>query len=162
MKLYMRQKVFSWADRFTVKDEDGQDRYEIEGELFSLGKQLHVYDRSGTEVAFIQQKVFSLLPRYFVFVNGLQAAEIVKEFTLLRPRYSIDGLGWEISGDFWAHDYEITQYGRPIVIIHKEWMTWGDCYALDIADAGNELLALSVVLAIDCVLAAESHAGFAH
>ena len=26
MKLYIRQKVFSWVDRFTVKDESGADK----------------------------------------------------------------------------------------------------------------------------------------
>lgn len=35
--------------------------------------------------------------------------------------------------------------------ISKEWFTWGDCYALDIADSADEMLALAVVLAIDAV-----------
>lgn len=152
MKLYIRQKVFSWVDKFTAKDEYGTDRYFVEGEFFSWGKRLHVSDASGREVAFIQQKVFSFLPRFFVFVNGAQVAEIVKEFTFLRPRYRIDGLGWEVEGSFFAHDYEISQGGLPIVTIHKEWMTWGDCYELDIADGGDEVVALAVVLAIDCVM----------
>lgn len=152
MKLYIRQKIFSWADRFTVKDSVGSDKYFVEGELFSWGKKLHVTDIMGNEVAFIQQKVFSLLPKFFVFVDGRQVAEIVKEFTFFRPRYSIEGLGWEISGSFMAHDYEITQHGRPIVTIHKEWMTWGDCYELDIAEGKDEIIALAVVLAIDCVM----------
>jgi uncharacterized protein YxjI len=158
MKLYIRQKVFSWVDRFTVKDASGADKYFVEGEFFSWGKKLHVYDISGNEVAFIQQKVFSFLPKFFVFVNGSQIAEIVKEFTFLRPKYSIEGLGWEIEGSFMAHDYEITQRDQPIVAIHKEWMTWGDCYELDIADERDEIVALSVVLAIDCVMAAAAAA----
>ena len=70
----------------------------------------------------------------------------------------IDGLGWEIDGSFMAHDYEITEAGRPIVTICKEWMTWGDTYELDIADTGNEVMALAVVLAIDCVLDAQQNA----
>lgn len=162
MKLYIRQKVFSWADRFTVKDESGADKYFVEGELFSWGKKLHVSDVYGNEVAFIQQKVFSFLPKFFVFINGSQVAEIIKEFTFFRPRYSIGGLGWEINGSFMAHDYEITQHGHPIVTIHKEWMTWGDCYELDIADEKDEVVALAVVLAIDCVMdaaAASASAG---
>lgn len=159
MKLYIRQKVFSWADRFNVMDEYGQDKYHVEGEFFSFGKKLHVYNTSGSESAFIQQKLFSFLPRYFVFVQGIQIAEIVKEFTFLHPKYSIDGLGWEIEGDFWAHDYEITQNGLVIVTIHKEWMTWGDCYELDIADERDEITALSVVLAIDCAMAAAAANG---
>lgn len=154
MKLYIKQKVFSWADKFTVKDENGQDKYYIQGELFSWGKKLHVNDVNGKEVAFIQQKVFSFLPKYFVFVNGEQIAEIVKEFTFLRPKYRIEGLDWDINGSFWAHDYEITQSGRHIVSICKEWMTWGDSYELDISDPRDEIVALAVVLTIDCVMAA--------
>lgn len=158
MKLYMRQKVFSWVDKFTVKEEDGQDKYNVEGEFFSFGKKLHIYNSAGRETAFIQQKVFSLLPRYFVFVDGQQIAEIRKDFTLLRPQYSIEGLGWEINGSFTAHDYEIVQNDQVIVTIHKAWMTWGDCYELNIADERDEIVALSVVLAIDCVTAAAAAA----
>lgn len=159
MKLYMRQKVFSWADKFTVWDELEQVRYTVEGELFSFGKKLHIYDATGREVAFIQQKIWSFLPRYLVFVDGVQVAEIVKEFTFLFPRYRIDGLGWDIEGQFMAHDYTVLHGGVPIVTIHKEWMTWGDCYGLDIADPRDEVAALSVVLAIDCVLEAASNSG---
>lgn len=158
MKLYMKQKVFSWVDRFTIKDENGQDRYSVEGKFFSWGKKLHVYDMSGNEAAFIQQKVWSLLPKFFVYVEGVQIAEIVKELTFLRPKYRIEGLDWEINGSFWEHDYEITKGGLPIVTIHKEWMTWGDCYELDITNPQDEIVSLAVVLAIDCVQAAAAAA----
>lgn len=156
MKLYIKQKVFTWGDKFTVKDINGNDRYYVEGEVFSWGKKLHVYDMNGNEAAFIQQKVFSFLPRYFVYVGDEQVAEIVKEFSFLFPRYSIEGLGWDIEGRFMAHDYEITQNGRPIVTISKEWMTWGDSYELDIADSKDEIVALAVVLTIDAVMASNS------
>ena len=111
----------------------------------------NTFPEHGNEVAFIQQKVFSFLPRYFVFVNGKQIAEIVKEFTFFFPKYSIGGLGWDIEGSFMAHDYRITRNGQPIVTIRKEWMTWGDSYELDIADPQDEIIALAVVLTIDCV-----------
>ena len=158
MKLYMKQKVFSWADTFTVKDPMGEDKYFIKGEAFSWGKKLHVYDRSGREVAFVRQKLWTFMPRYMVSVNGTDVAEIVKEFTFLRPKYSILGPGWDVDGSFWEHDYEVTENGRPIVSIRKEWMTWGDTYELDIADTGDEVMALAVVLAIDCVLDAQQNA----
>jgi uncharacterized protein YxjI len=44
------------------------------------------------------------------------------------------------------------------VSIDKEWMTWGDCYELDIVEPADEIIALSVVLAIDCVQAAQAAA----
>ena len=158
MKLYIKQKVFSWADKFAVKDDRGEDRYYVEGEVFSFGKKLHVYDMAGREVAFIKQEVWKFMPQYTVFCSGREVATIRKEFTFLFPRYVIDGLGWEIDGSFMAHDYRITQSGRPIVTIRKEWMTWGDTYELNITDPGQEILALAVVLTIDCVLAARAAA----
>ena len=157
MKLYIREKVFSWGDKFTVKDALGNDRYVVEGEVFSWGKKLHVYDLAGREVAFIKQEVFSWLPRFYVFCSGRQVAEIKREFSLFFPRYSIEGLGWEINGSFMAYDYDITRAGSTIVRIRKEWMTWGDSYELDIADAADELVALAVVLTIDCVTEAQSN-----
>ena len=53
---------------------------------------------SGREAAFIKQEVWSWLPKYYVFCNDRQVAEIKKKFTLFFQKYSIDGLGWEING----------------------------------------------------------------
>lgn len=158
MKLYIKEKVFSWGDKFTVKDEYGSDKYFVEGEVFSWGKKLHVYNNAGCEVAFIKQEVFSFMPRFYVFCDNQQVAEIKKEFSFLFPRYSIEGLGWEIEGRFMAHEYEITQSGRTIVSISKEWMTWGDSYELDILNPEDEIVALAVVLTIDCVTESSSGA----
>ena len=157
MKLYIKEKVISWGDKFTVKDEYGNDKYTVEGQLFSLGKKLHVYDMTGREVAFIKQEVFSWMPRYEVFCGDRKAALIRKEVSFF-PKYRIDGLGWEISGNLTAHNYEITQSGRQIVSIRKEWMTWGDSYELCISNPDDEIVALAVVLTIDCVMDVSSGA----
>jgi len=153
MKLYIKQKVFSWGDKFTVWDAEGNAKYAVEGEIFTWGKKLHVYDAAGREAAFIQQEVFSFLPRYYVFCGDRQIAEIKKEFTLFFPRYTVEGLDWEVEGSFMAHEYEITRNGQSVVSISKEWMTWGDSYELDIKNAADEIAALAVVLTIDCVTA---------
>ena len=158
MKLYIKEKVFSWGDKFTVKDASGADKYIVEGEVFSWGKKLHVYNMAGEEVAFIKQEIWSFLPRFYVFCGGRQVAEIKKAFTFLFPKYSIEGLGWDIDGSFLAHEYEITKAGRTIVTISKEWMTWDDSYELNIASSADELVALAVVLTIDCVMESDSGA----
>jgi uncharacterized protein YxjI len=108
---------------------------------------------------FIQQKLWSFLPRFLVFVNELQVAEIVREFTFLKPRYTVLGLNWEVHGNFWAHEYEILNQGRIVVSINKEWIAWGDTYAIDIIDPQDELNALAIVLAIDAVMSQQRAAG---
>lgn len=161
MKLYIKQKVFSWNDKFNVQDEFGEERYFAQSEFLTLAKKLHVTDMSGREVAFLQQKLWTFLPKYYVNLPGRNTVEIVKDFSFLRPHYHIEGLDWEIVGKFWEHDYQILSGGRPVVSIHKQWMTWGDCYELDIWDSADEVLALCVVLAIDCITASQEAASSA-
>jgi len=156
MKLYIKEKVFSWGEKFFVKDALGNDKYQVEGPAFSFGKKLHVYDMLGRELAFIQQQLFTLMPRFLV-TSSIGTVQVKKEMSLFTPRYTIEGLGWEIQGNFWEHDYQILQNGQPIVTITKEWMTWGDSYELDIAPGADEIMALAVVLTIDCVQEAQQN-----
>ena len=158
MKLYMKQKVFSWKDRFTIKDASGADRYTVEGQFFSFGKKLHIFNRDGDEVAFVKQKVVALMPKFFVEIGGEDVAEIAKKFTFFKPKYVVNGPGWDVQGDMWSHNYTITSGGNPVVSIHKQWMAWGDTFELDIAPGADEVLALAVVLAIDAVMDAQQTA----
>ena len=154
MKLYLKQKVFSWSDRFFAKDEAGNDLYAVEGEIFSWGKKLHVYDARGEEAAFIRQKVFAWRPRYTIEISGRVVCEVVREFTFFRQSYRLEGLSWHLDGDLWAHEYELTDRGRGIMRLSKQWFTWGDSYELDIANERDALLCLCVTLAVDCAVAA--------
>ena len=157
MDLYIKQKVFTWGDKFTVKDSCGADRYFVEGEVFTLGKKLHVYDRSGREVLFIRQEFTFGMPRYSIFSEGREICRIKREFTFFRPRYTIEGLNWEVEGEFFCHDYDIVSNGLTVATISKEYMTWGDSYVLSISNPMDELFALAVVLTIDCVLDSENN-----
>lgn len=158
MKLYVKQKFLSWKDRAWVRDETGTDRYFIEGKVFSIGKKLWIMTPNGEQIAFVRQKVPTLLPRFIVVIGGREVAQIAKKFTFLKPKYEIEGLGWTVQGEFMAHDYTIFSADRPIVTIHKKWMSWGDSYELDIEHGTDEVLALAVVLAIDAVMDAQNAA----
>lgn len=153
MKLYMKQKVFSWVDKFHIADENGDTRYYAEGELLSWGKKLHIYDQTGQEVSFIRQKLMSWLPRYFVEMNESVVATIVKDFSFFRPSYHVEGLPWQMKGDFWEHNYVMYDERNEIMRIRKAWFTWGDSYEIEILDPRNEVLCLSVALAVDCAVA---------
>ncbi len=152
MHLYMKQKVFSFKDKAAIKDENGTDKYYIEGKVFSLGKKLHIYDMDGNEIAFIKQVVPTLMPKFAVEIGGEEVARIVKKISFLKPKYVVEGLGWEVRGDILSHDYTIVDGDRTIVSIHKKWMAWGDTFELDIESDRDEVLVLAVVLAIDAVM----------
>ncbi|MBR3150633.1 MAG: LURP-one-related family protein [Erysipelotrichaceae bacterium] len=162
MKLYLKQKVFSWGDKFHLYDENGETCYTVEGEVFTLGKKLHVYDVLENEAAYIHQEVWSFLPRFYIERPDGDKYEVIKEFTFLHPCYTVSGLNWTVEGDFWAHDYNVIENGRVVVDVSKVWFTWGDLYEINIDDSVDEVTALCVVLVIDAVLAQEAAAAAAH
>jgi uncharacterized protein YxjI len=156
----MKQKVFSWRDRFSVKDENGSDRFFAQGELFTWGKKLHVHEPDGKEAAFIRQIVLSWLPRYAVEIDGKEVCRVVKEFSFMKPRYHLEGLPWRLEGDFFAHEYSLYHQDELIMRLSKKWFTWGDSYELDIFRPEDERLCLCVALAVDC--AVERQTGSRH
>ena len=155
MKLVIKQKVFSWKDKFNVMDIMGNTKYRVEGD-FSLIKKLRIFDLNDNEVIFIKQKFSFLKYRFSILQGENQIAEIVKEFSFFTQKYTIEGLKWEVEGNFFGHNYVIKEKGLPIATIKKELFSWGDSYALEISDGVNEVLALSVVIAIDCVLSSSN------
>lgn len=158
MDLYMKQKVFSWGDKFSIYDEAGNEVYYVEGEVFSFGKKLRLYGMAGNELAYIEQKVLSWLPKYYIKVNGETIAEVVKEFTFFKQEYTVNGLGWKVHGDFFDHTYDISEGDTLVAGVEKEWFTWGDAYRIRIAPSKDTVAALSVVLVVDaCIEAAENN-----
>lgn len=157
MNLYIKQRVFTWGDKFSIYDEAGNEKYYVEGEIFTWGKKLHLYDLQGRELAFIKQELFTFLPKYLISRNGVDIAEVVKEFTFFKQEYSVNGLGWQVHGDFWDHEYEITEAGRTIAAVSKEWLTWGDTYEIRFDGSVDEVIALAVVLVIDACIEAQNN-----
>lgn len=151
MTLYMKQHIFTIGDRFDVWDEAGENRWYVEQELFTWGKTLHIYDTQEREVAGIRRELFRFLPSYTISIGGDEVAQIEKQFTLFHQSYYVDGPDCTVEGDFFAHDYAIYCGERQIASIHRAWLTWGDCYSIEMEDERDELLVLAVVLTIDCV-----------
>lgn len=148
MKLYIKQRIFSWTATFDVCDENGQELYKIKGKLFSIPKKLIVYDSHDEEVAYIKQKMITFLkPTYYVSVLGKEEMALVRQLTLFKPKYIL-GNKWEFKGDIWAHEYEF-EMGS----VTKKWFSWGDTYCLDMqTENKNEvLLALCCLIGIDAI-----------
>ena len=130
------------------------------GKLISVGHKLTVSDMDGNEVAYVHQKVLSLVPKYFIEVNGQEEVELKGHITLFKPHYTLDlgGDSWEIRGDFMAHEYEMTRGKEVVATVTKKWFSWGDTYLLDVENDDDALFALGVMLAIDCVDSDTNHA----
>lgn len=148
-KFYMKQKVFSLKEKFFIKNEVGEDVYRIEGKFLSLGKQLTVYDGADREVAFIKQKLFQWLPKFDILIDGVEVAEVAQQFSFFKPKYTINGIGWNVVGNFWGHDYNVMDGENVIAHIHKAYMSFGDSFEIDVMDNVDERMVLAIVIAID-------------
>ena len=157
-QLYIKQKVFSLSGKFSVKDEQENEVYFVEGSFMRIPKTFSIVDSASNAVALITKKTFSFLPTFFVEVNGQEAVTIKKEFSFLKARYSIDAAGMEVRGDWWDMDFEVVQNGEIIGAVSKKWFTWGDSYELKIANDEMEPLLVSLVVAIDCAKADQAAA----
>ena len=58
---------------------------------------------------------------------------------------------FSMSGNFLEHEYEVTDGAECVMRLSKHWFTWGDSYELDIPRPENDLPALCVALAVDCM-----------
>jgi uncharacterized protein YxjI len=151
--LYIKQKVFSLSGKFTVKDQQEKDVYYVEGSFMQVPKTFSIKNTTRDQVALVTKKAFSFLPKFFVEVNGREVVTIKKEFSFLKARYTIDGAGIEVHGNWWDMDFQVLQHGEVVGQVSKEWFTWGDSYKIQIVDEAMETIMIALVVAIDCVKA---------
>lgn len=85
MRLLIKQRVFSWTDSYDVYDENENAKYFVKAEFFSLGHQLHIYDRNDRELGVIRQRLFTLLPAFEIEIGGQVKGEIRKQFSFSNP-----------------------------------------------------------------------------
>ena len=62
MRFIVRQKIFSFGDNFTIKDEYGREHFIVKGKVFSFGDKLRIYDMAGHELYYIEQSYSAYCP----------------------------------------------------------------------------------------------------
>ena len=70
MRYVLHEKLLSWGDDFTIKDENERDVFFVDGKAFSLGNQLSFQDMAGNELCYIKQRLLSWGPTYELFFDG--------------------------------------------------------------------------------------------
>lgn len=161
MELYIKQKVFTLKDKYDVFNELEEPVYHVEGELFSWGAKIHLYDLGGNELYYIRQKVLTFMPEYAVYKGETFCARIKKQFTFLRPKLNVetDSGNYEVSGNFMSMDYQILRDGQTLGEIHKKWLSWGDTYQLIIYDSNDAPFFTALAIAIDHCLHNDKKSG---
>ena len=149
MKLYFKQRFFSWFDSYDIYLEDGSTFYTVEGQL-GWGHWLHILDDAGRHIATVKEQVLTLLPRFDFYIGDERVGTLKREFTFLSPAYDLDCCGWRVTGNWLEWDYQILRRdGSTAAVIRKELFHWTDTYTIETEYDEDALCALMVVLAID-------------
>ena len=155
MRYLMRERILSWGDDFTIKDEAGREAFYVDGKVFSFGDKLSFKDRDGQEVALIDQKLLSFGAQYEIARGGTTVAVVKKHlFTLFRARFTVDVPGpddLEAKGNFLEHEYVFERDGRDVARISKKWLSLSDSYAIDINEGEDDVVILAAAVVIDLV-----------
>jgi uncharacterized protein YxjI len=155
MRYMMRERILSWGDDFTIKDQDGHVAYQVDGKVFSFGDKLSFKDSGGHELARIEQKLLSIGPQYEIVRGGATVAVVKKHlFTLFRAKFSVDVPGpddLEAKGNFLDHEYVFERGGREVARVSKKWLSLSDTYAVDIDEGQDAVLVLASAVVIDLV-----------
>ena len=149
MKLYFKQRFFSWFDSYDIYDEQENVIFVVKGQL-SWGHCLKIFDAYGQEVGMIKERILTFLPKFEVYRGGQYLGCIQKELSILRPKYNIEYNGWHIEGSFLEWNYQITdRRGGMVAAVSKELFHLTDQYVIDVVNPQDGLTALMFVLAID-------------
>ena len=153
MRYLMKQKLFSFGDKFAIQNESGADVYFVDGRVFTLGHQLAFEDLAGNQLAFIRQKLLSWGQTYEIYLGENHVATVKKElFTFFQCTFHIhvDGQSdLEATGNLSDHEYQFTRGDTVVAQVSKQWFTWADTYGVDIADTEDPVLILASTVVID-------------
>lgn len=148
MKLYVNEKLFSFHNRFYVKDENDKDVYEISSKIISLGDKTTINDMEGNKVAYIEQEILHLTPHYNVYINDALEFKIIKKFQLFKNDYTLNN-GYRVDGNFFMLDFKVfDDNNNQIGSIKRKFISIGDKYEIEINDTSKKEIVLAIIVAI--------------
>lgn len=154
MKYYLKQKKFSFKDKFTVKDQAGNDLFQVQGKVISIRNKIDLMNMDGSTVLSAEKKLWTFMSTYNIFSNHKEEIATVKRKFGFKPNFSVTMGNQElhVSGSIFGHSFVIKQEGQDVATISKKIISWGDAYEVDIIDEHNKELLLFIVIIIDQII----------
>lgn len=149
MALCIKEKIFSWSQAYTVFDENGQPKYTVKGEVFSLGHKIHIYDLNNKEVAFIDEKIWTILKKFKISINGEFKGMVNEKFAWFHPKYQVDFMDLQVEGDIFEWNYQMLRKGIQVASIQRKVLSWANTFYLDYSVKEDEVAVLALAIAID-------------
>ena len=154
MKLHIKGKIISIHKKMEVLDENDNLAYQVSSKALSIHDKTYITDSQGNEIAYIHAKAISIHQVHYVEMNNGINFEIRLE--LGHPIHNVLDIiefGWQIRGQFAAHDYEIADSnGNVLAAAHRKWFSAHGIYYLDIFDDSKSDMLLAAYIVLEHIL----------
>jgi uncharacterized protein YxjI len=164
-QFYMKQKVFSFGEKYNIFDENQNVIYHVKGQVFSIRNKMDMY-KDEKHLFHFERKLFRFLPEYTLFTpEGDVVATIKKNFTFFGGKMTVHSTygDMEVVGQIMQRDFHLTKDGQEVMSIHKKWLSWGDSYEISIMDDTQVAFYVALVILIDVIFhQSSSHSSSSH
>lgn len=153
MKVTIKNKFFSLGGSSSVKDENGQDVFFVEGKVFSPTHVKWVCDKAHNKLYMVRNKWFNFFSHKAYVYEGDNRIAQVKHPFLGGKRFEVEGYKEQITidGEFFSLLSTITRNGKPVGTIRREITLVNDTFTLEAEEADMPFM-IALVIAIDNIV----------
>ncbi|MCI4668913.1 MAG: LURP-one-related family protein [Bacteroidia bacterium] len=152
----LKEKGFTLTDKYIIRDQTGNDAYEVKGKFFSFGDKLSFRSNfTDQELFVIDQRKLSLRPNYRILKDGKLLAELTKEFGWGKKTFEVDVPGpndFVINGNFWDREFIFKRKREVVATVSKKFWSLNDVYGIEIDAEEDQELILACVVIIDLIM----------
>lgn len=154
MKFYVKQKVFSFRDKFKISDENQKELFQVGGKFFSLQNKLELQNLDGSVVLHAKKQVLSFMPKYFIYTPHDEEVAIIQRKFGFKPKFevSVGNDTLDVQGSLFGHSFQIYHNEQMVASIEKRVISWGDTYEIEVLVDNQTELFLFIVIIIDQVI----------
>ena len=148
--LFTTSKIISLHKHIDITDEQERVVYESNTKFPSLHDKTDIVDAQGNHVAHIQKKILTLHQRHFITMADGTRFELASElFHLVKDITNIEGLGWQLRGNFLALNFELYDRDESIIaVIGQKMFSIHDKYCIDIYRPEEEDKVVAILITL--------------
>ena len=152
MKVYIKNKIFSFGGGSSVVNENKEPVYNVKGRVFSVTKVKYVCDLEGKRLFKIRNKWFNFFVHkaYIYDENNKEIATVKDKWFNIKGEYFVLGYKDEIKiqGKFFGLTSQILKNGEVVGTIRRQVTIIADSFELEASEEDMPFL-VALVIAID-------------
>ncbi len=152
MKVYIKNKFWSWGGGSSVVNENKEPVFQVKGKVFSITRKKYLCDLDGNRLYTIRNKWFNwFIHKAFIYdSNNNKIATVKDKWFNIKNEYFIEDYKDEIKidGQFFSLSSTILKNGEPIGTIRRRITFINDAFELEANEQDMPFL-IALVIAID-------------